>query len=61
MADPAALSPELLRLIVCPACKANVEAAPEAEAVVALRCTGCGNVYPIVDGIPILIVNRSSK
>jgi len=62
MANSAALPADFLRLIVCPACRANLEAvATPTAAAVALRCTGCGNTYPIMDGIPILIVDRASK
>jgi len=61
MANPVALSPELLRLIVCPACRAMFETPSDPAAAVVLRCTGCGNTYPIVDGIPILIIDRASS
>ena len=43
-------------LLVCPACRH-----PLAPAPVSLRCTGCGNEYPIVDGIPVLLTERASK
>jgi SAM-dependent methyltransferase/uncharacterized protein YbaR (Trm112 family) len=39
----------LSELLVCPACRSDLEWQPE-EA----RCTGCGAVYEIVEGIPVL-------
>lgn len=47
---PLSLSAEVLALLVCPVCRAAV--AQEREA---LRCTGCGRVYPVTDGIPVMI------
>jgi uncharacterized protein YbaR (Trm112 family) len=49
---------ELLSRIACPRCKAQLEAG---GAPVSLRCTGCGRNYPIVDGIPILLIERAMK
>src|SRR5260370_13445617 len=49
MLDSSAVSSELLRLVVCPACRS---ALLDGDAV-SLRCTSCQRVYPIVDGIPI--------
>lgn len=45
---------EILETIVCPACHGRLLA--EGNAV---RCTGCGNTYPIKDGIPVLLVSRA--
>jgi uncharacterized protein YbaR (Trm112 family) len=28
---------------------------------VSLRCTGCGNDYPVIDGIPILLTERATQ
>jgi uncharacterized protein YbaR (Trm112 family) len=47
------LTAEDLRWIVCPACHQSLQL--EAAAV---RCRGCGRVYPIVDGIPVLLADR---
>ena len=40
--------------LACPACLGalRIEAA-------GVGCAGCGRVYPVVDGIPVLIVERS--
>ena len=50
------LSKELLDIIVCPACKHDLN---YSEAQQTLTCTGCHRVYPIRDGIPILLVDEA--
>jgi uncharacterized protein len=40
--------------VVCPACFASLRF--EATTVV---CTGCSRIFPIVDGIPVLIPQRA--
>lgn len=52
-----ALSPTLLEIIVCPACHASLEQQAETE----LTCSGCGLVYPIRDGIPVLLVDEARQ
>jgi uncharacterized protein YbaR (Trm112 family) len=47
------LTEEDLRRIVCPVCHQSLQL--EAAAI---RCQHCGRRYPIVDGIPILLVDR---
>lgn len=51
------LDPRLLSLIVCPACRADLRELPEDRG---LECTGCGRIYPVRDGIPILLVEESA-
>ncbi len=56
----AAIAPELLAIIVCPACHgelalAEVEPAAQPELV----CQGCGLAYPVRDGIPVLLVDEA--
>lgn len=47
---------ELLEVLACPAC----EDRPNVEMVEAgIRCVKCGRVYPIEDGIPIMIVEKA--
>jgi len=46
------VDPRLLELLVCPACR---DALAEVER--GLRCASCGRVYPVRDGIPILLVD----
>jgi uncharacterized protein len=51
------VSPELLALLVCPACKSKVETTSDGQG---LRCTGCGLVYPIRDGFPVMIKDEAT-
>jgi LSD1 subclass zinc finger protein len=48
------IQPEDLRWVVCPVCRKALTL--EAEAI---RCSGCQRRYPIVDGIPVLLADRS--
>jgi uncharacterized protein len=45
---------ELLDILACPACKADVRL--EGEKIV---CAGCGRKYPIKDNIPIMPVDEA--
>jgi uncharacterized protein YbaR (Trm112 family) len=45
---------ELLGILVCPACKADVKL--ECGRIV---CTKCGRRYPIKDNIPIMLVDEA--
>lgn len=53
-----AVSPELLEILICPACKAKVELTPDATG---LRCVGCGLVYPVRDDIPVMLVDEARR
>ena len=44
---------ELLEILVCPACKGKLDAAEDS-----LKCPKCDLVYPIEDGIPVMLVDR---
>ncbi len=56
------LAPELLEIIVCPRCRSDLLPTPNAERPQTLRCSGdeCGLVYPVRDGIPVLLVDEAS-
>lgn len=51
-----AISQELLEILVCPACKAKVELKPDGSG---LKCLSCKRVYPIVDDIPVMLVDEA--
>jgi uncharacterized protein YbaR (Trm112 family) len=52
--NPQPLTEEDLRWVVCPVCHKLLQT--EAGEV---RCQGCGGSYPIVNGIPVLLVQRA--
>jgi uncharacterized protein YbaR (Trm112 family) len=51
------LDPRLLEILVCPACRAKVR--PN-ETSSGLACEGCGRVYPVRDGIPVMLVEEAT-
>jgi len=58
------LDPTLLEIIVCPQCHGALEpresADPQRDGE--LACQGeCGLIYPVRDGIPVLLVDEARK
>jgi uncharacterized protein YbaR (Trm112 family) len=51
-----AINPELLNILVCPVCGSALR-----EKENSLQCTECKNIYPIEDGIPVLLADRAQK
>ena len=49
-----AFDPAVLVQIACPACFGDLQFAKSR-----LICGGCGRAYPIVDSIPVLIIERA--
>jgi uncharacterized protein YbaR (Trm112 family) len=47
---------ELLDILVCPVCK---EPLVQKETGESLKCGQCHRVYPVRDGIPILLVDEA--
>jgi len=52
--DPSLLDKDLLDILACPACRADVRL--EGDRIV---CAGCGRRYPVRDGIPIMLVEEA--
>ncbi|MHB1023524.1 MAG: Trm112 family protein [Acidobacteriaceae bacterium] len=48
------ISPALMDILICPACHTKVEPAQDG-----LQCSGCGRLYSIVDGIPVMLADRA--
>ena len=57
-AGPLGLDPWLLEILTCPACRAQVTVDEVASTIV---CTGCGLVYPVRDGIPVMLVDEALR
>ncbi|GHJ45778.1 Trm112 family protein [Catellatospora sp. KI3] len=50
------LDPQLLEILACPAeDHAPLRHDPEAQT---LTCTSCGRVYPVRDGLPVLLLDE---
>lgn len=49
---------KLLDILVCPVPECRKPLALSADEA-SLQCTGCGRVYPVRDGIPILLVEQA--
>lgn len=50
------LNKELLDILVCPASKGKLELTPEEDGLI---CRESGLVYPIVDGIPVMLTSEA--
>ena len=51
-----AVNPELLKILVCPLCKAAVAVVHDGKG---LKCSQCHRVYPIRDDIPVMLVSEA--
>mgnify|MGYP001024940107 FL=1 len=52
------LSPELLSILVCPACRGDLAYDETAQR---LTCNACRLRYRIVDDIPVMLVEEAEK
>jgi uncharacterized protein YbaR (Trm112 family) len=52
-----AVSPDLLKLLVCPVDKAKVELKPDGSG---LKCVECKRVYPIRDDTPVMLIDEAT-
>lgn len=52
------ISPELLEVLACPKCKQKVELNEDGSALV---CQSDRLRYPIVDGIPVMLVEEAES
>jgi uncharacterized protein YbaR (Trm112 family) len=50
------LDPRLLEILCCPACHGDLVEQPEG-----LHCQTCGLLYPIEDGIPVMLVDAAKQ
>lgn len=50
---------ELMKVLACPNCRGPVELRDKDQLIV---CTGeCGYAYPIIDGIPHMVIDEARK
>jgi uncharacterized protein YbaR (Trm112 family) len=49
---------KLLEILACPSCKGDIK---EVEGGNSLKCVECGLVYPVRDGIPIMLIDEAKK
>ena len=51
---------ELLSILVCPGCKGELEVVSKGSTDGSgLACAGCALLYPIKDGIPVMLVDEA--
>jgi uncharacterized protein YbaR (Trm112 family) len=52
------LDPRLLEILCCPSCRQAVQPLPDDAGI---QCVGCRRTYPIVDGIPVMLLEESKE
>jgi uncharacterized protein YbaR (Trm112 family) len=50
------MNPELLNILICPACGSALR-----DKETAIECTACKSRFPVENGIPVLLVDRAQK
>lgn len=57
------LPPEVLDILACPHCRSALRMGAAGNDVAELACTGksCGRIYPVRDGIPVLLVDSARR
>jgi len=56
----ARIDPELLAILVCPKCKAELVVRRASDgAEQSLECNACRLSYPVEDGIPVMLVEEA--
>lgn len=53
------VSHRLLKVLACPVCKASVEVWPLSADDSGLKCSECSRIYPIRDGIPVMLESEA--
>jgi len=52
------VSQALLDILVCPECKQPVKLTEKQDG---LRCAACRRIYPIIDDIPVMLVDKAKR
>lgn len=55
------VNPELLEILRCPVCVHGKDGLLKLEKETWLVCSECGRKYPIVDDIPVMLVDEGDK
>jgi uncharacterized protein YbaR (Trm112 family) len=53
------ISEQLLKILACPICKNDVKLIEYKLDVNGLKCNECNKIYPIKNGIPIMIIEEA--
>jgi len=53
------VSDRLLEVLACPVCKASVDIWPLSKNDSGLKCSECNRIYPIRDGIPVMLESEA--
>ncbi len=56
--DFMAIEKELLEILACPKCKGAISLSESGDGIV---CEGCRLVYPIKDGIPVMLIDEATE
>lgn len=51
------IDPQLLEMLACPACRGEMRPTSAPDGI---ECTACGRIYPILNGIPVLLVEEAT-
>jgi len=52
------IDPRLLEMLVCPACREQLQMRPDSEEI---GCSGCKRIYPVRDGIAVMLVDQARE
>ncbi|MFQ5441399.1 MAG: Trm112 family protein [Thermodesulfobacteriota bacterium] len=53
-----AIDKELLEILACPKCKGEIALSERGDGIV---CQACRLVYPIKDGIPVMLIDEAAE
>jgi uncharacterized protein YbaR (Trm112 family) len=53
------IAQELLNILACPECRVDLELIQYQPGKNGLKCRQCQRIYPIEDGIPIMLVDQA--
>ena len=58
-ADHTIISKELLEVLACPKCRAEIHLVQYSGEKHGLKCNTCELIYPIRDGIPVMLIDEA--